>query len=129
MREAFLTRVESSIARRIEGHAEAFGSNSAFIRLALRVFFRLMDAGIISLDLVWLQGLLQENPENLRNRVAIAAREPVSATEALRGLTPPAQRKSATHRMEARATAFRISPIPPSDFAISKIAIGCGARA
>lgn|SRR6185437_5397179 len=129
MREAFLTRLESSLARRISEQSEVFDSNSAFIRLALRVFFKFIDAGIISLDLVWLKEVLQENQENLRNRIASAMREPVSATEALRGLTPPAQRKSATHRMEARATAYRISPIPPSDFAIFKIAIGCGARA
>jgi len=79
MREAFLTRLESSLARRISEQSEVFDSNSAFIRLALRVFFKFIDAGIISLDLVWLKEVLQENQENLRNRIASAMREPVSA--------------------------------------------------
>lgn len=131
MKEAFLTRLESSLAKRVTEHAEVFDSNSAFLRLIVRVFFKFMDAGIIRLDLLWLQAVLQENPENLRNRVATSTREPAAVTEPLREMTPlPQRKKSATYQgqSEARATAWKHTSIPPNNFAIPKFAIGYGAQ-
>lgn len=131
MKEAFLTRLESSLAQRVVEHAEVFDSNSAFLRLIVRVFFKFMDAGIIRLDLVWLQAVLQENPENLRNRVASAAREPAAVADLPREMTLLPQRKS-TNRQDAEAreaTACKCTSIPPMNFAIAKIAAGCGAWA
>lgn len=136
MREPVLTRLEPMLFDRIARLAEVFGSNSDVLRLIVRVFFRLMDAGIIRMDAVWLQALLQENQENLRNRVLTLAREPVAATEALAALTPLPQRKSVSQPLvrqgavrEAKAKAYKYTSIQPIDFAIRNLAIGYGARA
>lgn len=131
MRDAYLTRLEPAIGSRIKRAAQVFGSNSDVLRLIVRVFFKFVDAGIIRLDLLWLQAVLQENPENLRNRVATSTREPAAVTEPLREMTPlPQRKKSATYQgqSEARATAWKHTSIPPNNFAIPKFAIGYGAQ-
>lgn len=129
MREPFLTRLESTLAERIERRAKVFGSNSDFLRLVVRIFFKLEDAGIIRTDLTWLQAVLEENQENVRNRVASAAREPVPMVETLRGQTPSAQRNLISRRQAATwEWARERTSILPLNFTIRKIAIGCGAR-
>lgn len=121
MREPFLTRLEASLGDRIKRRAEVFGSNSDVLRLIVRVFFKLEDAGIIRTEPTWLQEVLQANEENLRNRVASAAREPVAATDRIVGdLTLPSQRKSLIQpraRAAKGATAYKYTSIPPLNFA------------
>jgi len=106
---AFTVNLEAPLAERVEKHAAVFSSSSAFLRLAVTVFFRMVDAGKIKLEAAWLQETLQENSDNERNRVADGvpqAARPGAAEGQIPNLARLSQRDSLTRR-DAAATEER----------------------